>query len=96
MTTLTKAKLAKRLHDRIGFTKTDAGDMVDEVLAVIEAAILEGEKVKISGFGNFEVRHKDARRGRNPQTGESITLEERRVLTFKPSQRLREALNNNR
>lgn len=96
MTTLTKAKLAKRLHDRIGFTKSDAGDMVDEVLKLIEEALLEGEKVKISGFGNFVVRHKSARRGRNPQTGESIILSQRRVLTFKPSQRLREALNNNR
>ena len=59
----------------------------------MKEALEDGKKVKISGFGNFEIRKKDSRKGRNPQTGEEITISERRVLTFKPSQVLKERLN---
>ena len=91
--TLTKAKLADLLHERVGITKKDAGEMVDEVFRLMRGALADGDKVKISGFGNFVVRDKSARRGRNPQTNEEIVIARRRVLTFKPSQVLRSTLN---
>ena len=74
-------------------TKKEAGDLVDEVFGLMRDCLIDGEKVKISGFGNFVVRDKAARRGRNPQTSEEIIIARRRVLTFRPSQVLRTALN---
>ena len=91
--TLTKAKLAELLHNRVGVTKKEAGDLVDEVFGLMRDTLIDGEKVKISGFGNFVVRDKAARRGRNPQTSEEIIIARRRVLNFRPSQVLRSALN---
>jgi len=91
--TLTKAKLAELLHNRVGVTKKEAGSLVDEVFGLMRDRLIEGEKVKISGFGNFVVRDKAARRGRNPQTSEEIIIARRRVLTFRPSQVLRTVLN---
>ena len=93
---LTKAKLAEQINARIGLTKRESADLVDAALDLIKEALLEGEKVKISNFGNFSVRDKSARRGRNPQTGEAIIISRRRVLTFKPSARLREDINADR
>lgn len=94
--TLTKAKLAEHIHGRIGFTKKEAAELVDAVLDLVKDALDEGDKVKISGFGNFAVRDKAARRGRNPQTHESLIITRRRVLTFKPSAVLRAGLNEDR
>ena len=91
--TLTKAKLAELLHERVGVTKKEAGDLVDEMFGLMRDRLTEGEKVKISGFGNFVVRDKSARRGRNPQTNEEIIIARRRVLTFRPSAVLRATLN---
>jgi len=91
--TLTKAKLAALLHQRVGVTKKEASDLVDEVFGLMRDQLSGGDKVKISGFGNFLVRDKAARRGRNPQTNEEIIIARRRVLTFRPSQVLRTALN---
>ena len=91
--TLTKAKLAELLYNRVGVTKKEAGDLVDEVFGLMRDCLIVGEKVKISGFGNFVVRDKSARKGRNPQTSEEIIIARRRVLTFRPSQVLRTALN---
>jgi integration host factor subunit alpha len=91
--TLTKAKLAELLHERVGVTKKEAGDLVDEVFGLMRDRLTDGEKVKISGFGNFVVRDKSARRGRNPQTNEEIIIARRRVLTFRPSAVLRATLN---
>ena len=91
--TLTKAKLADLLHERVGVTKKEAGDLVDEVFGLMRDTLTEGEKVKVSGFGNFVVRDKAARRGRNPQTNEEIIIARRRVLTFRPSAVLRATLN---
>ena len=91
--TLTKAKLADLLHDRVGVTKKEAGDLVDEVFGLMRDRLTDGEKVKISGFGNFVVRDKAARRGRNPQTNEEIIIARRRVMTFRPSAVLRATLN---
>ena len=91
--TLTKAKLAELLHNRVGVTKKEAGALVDEVFGLMRDRLIDSEKVKISGFGNFVVRDKAARRGRNTQTSEEIIIARRRVLTFRPSQVLRTALN---
>jgi len=67
--------------------------LVEAVFALIKSTLETGEKLKIAGFGNFEVKQKADRRGRNPQTGETITIEARRILTFKPSQVLKKAIN---
>lgn len=91
--TLTKAALVERLHDRLGLTRREGALLVDELFEQMRLAFDRGEEVKISAFGAFRVREKSARRGRNPQTAEPMTLDERRVLTFKPSTLLRERLN---
>jgi integration host factor subunit alpha len=91
---MTKADLVERIHQTIGFTKKESADMLETVLSIMKNTLESGEKLKISGFGNFEVKQKTDRRGRNPQTGETITIEARRVLTFKPSTLLRNAINN--
>lgn len=93
---MTKADLIEALHRRVGFSKKRSAEVVAMILELVKEALERGEKVKISGFGNFEVRKKAARRGRNPQTGETIMISERRVLTFKPSQVLKDRLNHRR
>jgi len=87
---MTKADLVELIYERIGLSKKEAGEIVEEVFAIVRDKLCEGEKVKISGFGTFVVNHKRARRGRNPQTGEPITIDSRSVLSFKPSQLLKE------
>jgi integration host factor subunit alpha len=87
---MTKADLVELIYERIGLSKKEAGEIVEAVFAIIKDRLRDGEKVKISGFGTFVVNHKRARRGRNPQTGEPITIDSRSVLTFKPSQLLKE------
>lgn len=91
--TLTKAELIESIYERIGFSKKEASEIVELIFDTLKITLEKGEKVKISGFGNFVVRQKRPRIGRNPQTGEEIEITERRVLTFKPSQVLRAALN---
>jgi integration host factor subunit alpha len=93
---MTKADLVDLIYERVGTSKKEAGEIVEEVFAIIRHCLRHGEKVKISGFGTFVVNHKKARRGRNPQTGETITIESRRVLTFKPSQVLKNLMKNRR
>ena len=93
MKTVTKAEIVDVLHDRIGFSKKEAAELVEMVFDTMKETLSKGEKIKISGFGNFLIRDKRARRGRNPQTGESIEISARRVLTFKPSQVLRTDVN---
>lgn len=90
---MTKAELAQILHERIGFTRKDAIAHVEALLDLIKCTLESGDNVKIAGFGVFEVKDKNARRGRNPQTGESITIDARKVLTFSPSAVLRQAIN---
>lgn len=91
---VTKADIVERVCDRVGgFSKKEAADIVDEVFDAMKTAVEEGDKIKISGFGNFIVREKKPRPGRNPQTGQEIMIEARRVLTFKPSNVLKAALN---
>ncbi len=94
--TMTKSDLVERIHEDVGFSKKDANDLVECVLEIVKSALEKGEKVKISGFGNFVVRQKEARKGRNPQTEQPILIPPRRVLTFKPSQVLKVALNEDR
>lgn len=89
-TALTKAQLAELLFEQIGLNKREAKDMVDAFYAVIAAQLAAGEEVKISGFGNFQVRTKAPRPGRNPRTGELIPIEARRVTTFHASAKLKE------
>ncbi len=90
---MTKAQVVEHLFEKVGFSKKDSSDVVEMILETIKGALIKGEKVKISGFGNFVVKEKKARRGRNPQTGDDLTISERRVLTFKPSQVLKSAIN---
>lgn len=90
---MTKADIIEKIYGRLGFSKKESAELVDRVFDIVRSKLAAGEKVKISGFGNFVVREKAARRGRNPQTGEAITLSARRVLTFKPSSVLKDRLN---
>ena len=91
--TLTKAELAELLFEQVGLNKREAKDMVESFFEEIRTALERGEMVKLSGFGNFVVREKKSRVGRNPQTGQEIEISARRVLTFRPSQVLKNALN---
>jgi integration host factor subunit alpha len=91
---MTKADLVDLIYERVGYSKKEAGAVVEEVFAIIRDGLCGGEKVKISGFGCFVVNQKKSRRGRNPQTGEPITIGSRRVLSFKASQVLKELVNN--
>jgi integration host factor subunit alpha len=90
---MTKADLIEGVYQRIGFSKKESADIVELVFDIIKETLAQGEKIKISGFGNFVVREKKSRIGRNPQTGQEIEISARRVLTFKPSQVLKNTLN---
>jgi integration host factor subunit alpha len=87
---MTKIELVELICGRIGTSKKEAAEAVAEVLAIIRERLCQGEKVKISGFGTFLVANKHARLGRNPHTGDPITIRQRRVLSFRPSQVLKE------
>jgi|SRR3989338_2509456 len=91
--TITKADLVEQVYEKIGFSKKEASDLVELVFDLVKESLEQNQKIKISGFGNFVVRQKKARVGRNPQTGNSITISARKVLTFRPSQVLKNALN---
>ncbi len=91
---LTKADLAKKIGDDCGFMKGEATEIVEKMLDIIKATLIAGEDVMISGFGKWTVKEKHARRGRNPQTGEHIVLDARRVVTWRYSPVLKEACNN--
>ena len=87
--TLTKAELAEMLFERVGLKNREAKDIVDTFFEEIRDALARGEPVKLSGFGNFQVRNKPPRPGRNPKTGETIPIAARRVVTFHASQKLK-------
>ncbi|OZI76045.1 integration host factor subunit alpha [Bordetella genomosp. 2] len=87
--TLTKAELAELLFERVGLNKREAKDIVDTFFEEIRDALARGDSVKLSGFGNFQVRNKPPRPGRNPKTGETIPIAARRVVTFHASQKLK-------
>ena len=86
---LTKAYMADRLFDEVGLNKREAKEFVDAYFEIIREALESGENVKLSGFGNFQLREKNQRPGRNPKTGEEIPISARRVVTFRPGQKLR-------
>lgn len=91
---MTKADIVQAVYTKLGgFSKKESADLVDLVFETMKETLGRGEKIKISGFGNFVLRDKRQRQGRNPQTGEPITITERRVLNFKASQLLKQALN---
>lgn len=91
---LTKADIAEHLYDKVGMSKRDAKELVDLFFEEIRLALESGEQVKISGFGNFDLRDKAERPGRNPKTGEDIPISARRVVTFRPGQKLKSRVEN--
>ncbi|MCB9538767.1 MAG: integration host factor subunit alpha [Myxococcales bacterium] len=91
---MTKADIVERVYENLGgFSKKESAEIVEMVFETIKETLERGEKIKISGFGNFVVRQKKERTGRNPQTGEEIKIAPRKVLTFKPSQVLKNSIN---
>jgi len=90
---MTKAELVSIVSDKCSFSRQESVQIVDQVFQILKGTLEKGEKVKISGFGNFVTREKRSRKGRNPKTGVNLTISARRVLTFKPSAILRKAVN---
>ncbi len=90
---MTKAEIVLRIYEKVGFSKKEASDVGEATFEIIKSCLERGEKVKVSGFGNFVVNTKRPRKGRNPQTGDDIIIVGRKVLTFKPSQILKKSLN---
>ncbi len=90
---MTKADLVESVYLKTGFSKKESAEIVETVFDLMKNTLESGEKIKIAGFGNFVVKDKSTRRGRNPQTGEEIEISSRRILTFKPSQILKASIN---
>ena len=93
---MTKADIVEIIHQKVGFGRKESTEIVEQVFEIIQETLENGEKVKISGFGNFVVRQKRPRRGRNPKSGDEIVISARKVVTFKPGLVLRKALNQDR
>ena len=92
---ITKAELAVSLYEELGLNKRESKEFVEQFFESIKSSLEEGNAVKLSGFGNFGLRDKPARPGRNPKTGEEIPISARRVVTFKASQKLKESIDRN-
>ena len=90
---MTKVDIIENIYEKVGFSKKEVSKIVESVFDIIKETLQTEDKIKISGFGNFVIRNKRARRGRNPQTGSDIEISPRRILTFKPSQVLKGGLN---
>ena len=86
---LTKADMAERLYEELGLNKREAKELVEMFFEEVRTALESGDQVKLSGFGNFDLRNKNERPGRNPKTGEEIPITARRVVTFRPGQKLK-------
>ena len=86
---LTKAEVAEHLYEKVGLSKRDAKDMVEIFFEEVRETLEAGEQVKLSGFGNIDLRVKSERPGRNPKTGEDIPISARKVVTFRPGQKLK-------
>ena len=86
---LTKAEMAERLFEEMGLNKREAKELVEQFFEEVRVSLEENEQVKLSGFGNFDLRDKKQRPGRNPKTGEEIPIKARRVVTFRPGQKLK-------
>ncbi|NCP63251.1 MAG: integration host factor subunit alpha [Paraglaciecola sp.] len=91
---LTKAEMAEHLFEKLGLNKRDAKELVETFFEEVREALESGEQVKLSGFGNFDLRQKNERPGRNPKTGEDIPIKARRVVTFRPGQKLKSRVEN--
>jgi integration host factor subunit alpha len=91
--TCTRADLSEAVHTEIGLSRAESAQLVETVLDAITATLVKGENVKLSSFGSFILRQKGERLGRNPKTGEEVPIAPRTVLTFRPSQLLRDRLN---
>ena len=89
MMVLTKAEMADKLFDQLGLNKREAKDLVEGFFECLRNSLENGKQVKLSGFGNFDLRDKNQRPGRNPKTGEEIPISARRVVTFRPGQKLK-------
>jgi integration host factor subunit alpha len=96
MGTLTKAEISEAIADNFGFNKRESKEVVELFFGELSDVLIGGECVKLSGFGNFELRDKNSRPGRNPRTGEPVPITARRVVTFKPGQKLRSKIDSNR
>ena len=92
---ITKAELAVSLHEELGLNKRESKEFVEQFFEAVKSSLEDGSSVKLSGFGNFGLRDKPARPGRNPKTGEEIPISARRVVTFKASQKVKEAIDEN-
>lgn len=90
MSSLTKADMAERLYEELGLNKREAKDMVESFFEEIRMSLASNEQVKLSGFGNFDLRDKRQRPGRNPKTGQEVPISARRVVTFRPGQKLKD------
>ncbi|WP_330946456.1 integration host factor subunit alpha [Thermomonas sp. LB-4] len=87
---LTKAEMAEKLYEEVGLNKREAKEFVDAFFDALRGALEQGRQIKLSGFGNFDLRRKNPRPGRNPKTGEEIPISARTVVTFRPGQKLKE------
>ena len=90
---MTKQEIVTTVYEKLGFSKRESSDIVEHFFAIIKKSLAEGENIKISGLGNFVVKEKKARKGRNPQTGEEIRISPRRDLNFRLSQVLKDEIN---
>lgn len=88
-----KADIANEIFEKVGVSKKEASDIVEFILEMLKSVLQKGESVKIAGFGNFVVRSKGSRKGRNPRTGQEIGITPRRVVTFRPSQVFKKYVN---
>jgi integration host factor subunit alpha len=94
MSSLTKADMAERLNEELGLNKREAKDIVESFFNEIRKSLASNKQVKLSGFGNFDLRDKNQRPGRNPKTGEEVPISARRVVTFRPGQKLKDRVDN--
>jgi integration host factor subunit alpha len=92
---MTKQEIVTTVYEKLGFSKRESSDLVEQFFKIVKQSLAQGENVKISGLGNFVVKEKQARKGRNPQTGEVIEIAPRKVLNFKLSQVLKDEINYN-
>lgn len=90
---MTKAEIVEAVHQKVGLSKKESADIVESLFELMREQLETGNQIKISGFGNFNIRQKGPRRGRNPKTGTEIEITARKVLTFRPSQILRDKVN---
>lgn len=90
---VTRKELAEAVSDKLGYSQTGCAQIVDCLLDRMKSTLIEGEEIKLVHFGTFTLRNKNARVGRNPKTGESITIKERKMVSFRPSKKLRARVN---